>query len=60
VAYLVFPAPWDKVSLGTPTQLVRGSTDAKNEFGVKGRRKLRLGPKVSQQLNSGQLNYFMQ
>jgi len=34
------PFAWGKVSLGAPTQSVRGSTDAKNELGVKGRRKL--------------------
>jgi len=44
VAYLGFPAPCDKVSLGTPTQSGRGSIDPKNELGVKGRRKLRWGP----------------
>ena len=37
VACLGFPAPGNKVSLGVPTQSVRGSTDAKNELGVKGR-----------------------
>jgi len=40
VAHLGFPVPGDKVSLGTPIQSVRGRTDAKNELGVKGRRKL--------------------
>ena len=40
VAYLRFPARGDKVSLGAPTQSVRGSTDAKKELGVKGRRQL--------------------
>jgi len=40
VAYLGFLAPGDKVSLGTRTELVRGSIDPKSELGVKGRRKL--------------------
>jgi len=30
VAYLGFPAPWDKLSLGAPTQPVRGSIKQKN------------------------------
>ena len=40
VAYLGFPAPGYKVSFGAPTQHVHGSIDAKNELGIKGRRKL--------------------
>jgi len=40
VAYLGFPAPGDKVSLGAPTQPVCDSIDAENEQGVKGRRRL--------------------
>jgi len=43
VAYLGFYAPGDKVSLGTLIQCV-GSIDAKNELGVKGRRKLTRPP----------------
>jgi len=39
VAYLGFLAPGAKVSLGTPTQAVSGSIDAKSESGVKRRRK---------------------
>jgi len=40
VAYLGFPAPRGKLSFGAPTQPVHGSMDAKNELGIKGRRKL--------------------
>jgi len=40
VAYLGFPAPGGKLSFGAPTQPVHGCIDAKNELGVKGRRKL--------------------
>jgi len=40
VAYLGFPAPGDKFSFGAPTQPVHASIDAKNEFVIKGRRKL--------------------
>jgi len=40
VAYLGFPAPGGKLSFGAPTQRVHGSIDAKNELGIKGRRKL--------------------
>jgi len=40
VAYLGFPAPGDKLSFGATTQPVHGSVDAKNELGIKGRRKL--------------------
>ena len=41
VAYLGFPAPGGKLSFGAPTQPLHGSSiDAKNELGVKGRRKL--------------------
>jgi len=40
VTYLGFTAPGGKVSLGAPTQSVRGSADAKNEFEVKGRPEL--------------------
>jgi len=40
MAYLGFPAPVGNVSLGAPTQSVRGNTEAKNELGVKGCRKL--------------------
>jgi len=40
VAYLGFPAPGGKLSFGAPTQPVHGSIDAKNELGMKGRRKL--------------------
>jgi len=40
VVYLGVPAPGDNDRLGAPTQSVRGSTDAKNELGVKERRKL--------------------
>jgi len=40
VAYLGFPAPGGKLSFGVPTQPVHGSIGAKNESGVKGRRKL--------------------
>ena len=40
MAHLGFPAPGDKVSLGAPARPIRGSIDAKNELGVKGRRKL--------------------
>jgi len=46
VAYLGFPAPGDKVSLGAPTQSVRGSTGATNELGVSGRRKLSRAPHI--------------
>jgi len=40
VAYLGFPTPGGKVSLGASTQSVCGSTDTMNELGVQGRRKL--------------------
>jgi len=40
MAYLGFPAPGDKVSFGAPTQIFRGSIDAKSELGINGRRKL--------------------
>ena len=40
MVYLGVPAPGDNDRLGAPTQSVRGSTDAKNELGVKERRKL--------------------
>ena len=40
MTYLGFTAPGGKVSLGAPTQSVRGSADAKNEFEVKGRPEL--------------------
>ena len=40
LAYLGFPAPGGKRSLGTPTQPVHASIDAKNELGIKGRAKL--------------------
>ena len=40
VTYLGFPAPRGKLSFDPPTQPVHGSTDAKNELGIKGRRKL--------------------
>ena len=40
VAYLGFPAPGGKLSVCAPTQPVHGSIDAKNELGIKGRRKV--------------------
>jgi len=40
MAHLGFPAPGIKLSFGAPTQTVHGSIDAKNELGIKGRRKL--------------------
>jgi len=46
VAYLGFPAPEGKLSLGAPTQPVCGSIVAKNELGVKGRRKLTWAPRI--------------
>jgi len=46
VACLGLPVPWGKVSFGTPTQTFRGSLDAKNELGVKRRRKLNWAPHI--------------
>jgi len=46
MAYLGFPAPRGKTSLGAPTQPVCGSTDVKSEMGVKGRRKLSRAPHI--------------
>jgi len=40
MAYLGYPTHGDKLSLGAPTQSVHGSIDAKNELGIKGRRKM--------------------
>ena len=37
VAYLGFPAPGNKLSLGPPTHPVHGRIDAKNDLEVKGR-----------------------
>jgi len=36
----------DKVSLGTPTQPFSGNIEAKNELGVKGRRKMTRNPHI--------------
>jgi len=43
VAYLEFPSPGDKVSLGVATQAVH---EQHNELEVKGRRKLNRAPRI--------------
>jgi len=46
MAYFGFPAPGDKISLGTLILPVRGIVDAKRELGVNGRRKLTRAPHI--------------
>jgi len=44
VAYLEFPATGEKVTLGAPSQPVRGNINAKSDLGVMGRGKLTRAP----------------